>query len=149
KRLIGKDALSPTELGRETGLSQQLLSGWLRDARRLPKVAEDKPKKTKKWTVEEKARFVLEAAALNAEELTELLLRKGVKLGELEQWRLALDDREVASKVMARRMRELEADLARKEKALAEAAALLILKKKVEGLYPAAEDDDTDDENEK
>jgi hypothetical protein len=42
-----------------------------------------------------------------------------------------------------------ERELARKEKALAEAAALLVLKKKVETLYGEGEDDDTDEENEK
>jgi hypothetical protein len=42
----------------------------------------------------------------------------------------------------------LERELARKEKALAEAAALLILKKKLQSAL-GAEDDDTDEENEK
>jgi len=44
---------------------------------------------------------------------------------------------------------QLERELARKEKALAEAAALLLLKKKVEALYGEDEDDDTKGENEK
>ena len=39
--------------------------------------------------------------------------------------------------------------LARKEKALAEAAALLVLKKKLEEIYGEDEDDDIDDENDK
>ena len=43
----------------------------------------------------------------------------------------------------------LERELARKEKALAEAAALLVLKKKVEAFYGEDEDDDTNGENEK
>ena len=41
----------------------------------------------------------------------------------------------------ARRIRELERELARKEKALAEAAALLILKKKAQALW--GDEDDT------
>ena len=48
-----------------------------------------------------------------------------------------------------KRIRQLERELARKEKALAEAAALLVLKKKVEVLYGEDEGDDTKGENEK
>jgi hypothetical protein len=46
-------------------------------------------------------------------------------------------------------IRQLERELARKEKALAEAAALLVLKRKVETLYGEDEGDDTNGENEK
>ena len=48
----------------------------------------------------------------------------------MESWRAALDDRETSSVGMSRRVRSLERELARKDKALAEAAALLILKKR-------------------
>ena len=36
KRLIGKDAVSATELAEETGVRQQNLSRWLTEARSLP-----------------------------------------------------------------------------------------------------------------
>ena len=49
----------------------------------------------------------------------------------------------------SKRIRQLERELARKEKALAEAAALLILKKKVDTLFGADEDDDTTGQNER
>jgi transposase len=54
-----------------------------------------------------------------------------------------------ASSATNKRIRQLERELARKEKALAEAAALLVLKKKVETLYGEDEDDDTNGQNEK
>jgi hypothetical protein len=51
---------------------------------------------------------------------------------------------ERASVLAARRIRRLERELARKDKALAEAAALLVLKKTIESLYQdAGEDGDT------
>lgn len=109
-----------------------------------------KPKPAvREWTVEQKARVLAEASKLDGEELTAYLEREGVKLVEYEQWRLALDEGGVASVSTIRRIRQLERELARKEKALAEAAALLILKKKVETLYGEDEDDDTNVENEK
>lgn len=149
QRLTGRKAVSASELARETGVRQQNLSRWLQEARSLPIMA-DKPKPPgREWTVEQKARVVAKGARLNGEELRTYLEREGVKLAEYEQWRIALDEHGGASAATNKRIRQLERELARKEKALAEAAALLILKKKVERLYGEGEDDDTDEENEK
>ena len=72
-----------------------------------------------------------------------------MKLAEYEQWRMALDEGGTASAATNKRIRQLERELARKEKALAEAAALLVLKKKVETLYEEDEGNDTNGQNEK
>ena len=111
----------------------------------------DKPKRlaVREWTVEEKVRVLAEAAKLDGEELTAYLEGEGLKLAEYEQWRIALDEGGRASASTNKRIRQLERELVRKEKALAEAAALLVLKKKVETLYGEDEDDDTNGENEK
>ena len=150
QRLTGKNAVSAMQLARETGVRQQNLSRWLQEARSLPIIMADRPKPAVRvWTVEQKARVLAEASQLDAEELTAHLEREGVKLAEYEQWRIALDEGEAASVSMYKRIRQLERELARKEKALAEAAALLVLKKKVDTLYGEDEDDDTKGENEK
>jgi hypothetical protein len=101
------------------------------------------------WTVEQKARVLTEASKLTGEELTAYLQRERVRLAEYEQWRLALDEGGAASTSTTKRIRQLERELARKEKALAEAAALLVLKKKVDTLYGEDEDDDTTGQSEK
>ena len=95
------------------------------------------------------ARVLAEACRLDGEDLTAYLEREGVKRAEYEQWRLALDEGGIASTSTSKRIRQLERELARKEKALAEAAALLILKKKVDTLYGEDEDDATNGQNEK
>jgi transposase-like protein len=146
ERLTGKDAVSARRASEETGISQETLSKWLRDARSLPLMAPRK-RRTKPWSVEEKAKVLTETARLTGGELTEYLSRQGLVLGELEQWRLALDEEGRASIATTKRIRKLERELARKEKALAEAAALLVLKKKVEDLWED-EDDDTGESNE-
>jgi transposase len=98
---------------------------------------------------------VLEAATVPEPELGEWLRRKGVHAAQLDEWRsLAMSGlsaapqrrKEAASD--ARQIRELERELARKDKALAEAAALLVLKKKVQDIW-GDEDDDTDEKNDK
>jgi 5-methylthioribose kinase len=144
ERLTGKDAVSASQLSRETGVRQQTMSRWLEEARSLPLMASEKLKKT--WSVDEKVRVLSEAARLTGPGLTTFLEKEGVSLGTLEQWRMALDEEGRASVGTAKRIRKLERELARKEKALAEAAALLVLKKKLSDFYGVDEDDDTDEE---
>jgi len=146
ERLTGQDAVSARQASQETGVPQQTLSRWLLDARSLPLMAPRK-RRTKPWSVEDKARVLTETAKLTGGQLTDYLDRHGLLLGELEQWRLALDEEGRASMATTKRIRKLERELARKEKALAEAAALLVLKKKVEDLWED-EDDDTGESNE-
>jgi hypothetical protein len=103
---------------------------------------------TRTWSIDEKIRVLAQAGRLTGAELTDLLKREGLLLAEYEQWRLALGEEGHATRVTTKRIRTLERELARKEKALAEAAALLILKKKVDRLW-GAEADDPDQENER
>jgi len=148
ERLTGKNAVSATQLARETGVNQQSLSRWLQEARSVPLMV-DKPKPLRMWTIEQKARVLAEACHLDGEELIAYLEREGVKRADYEQWRLALDEGGAASTSTNKRIRQLERELARKEKALAEAAALLVLKKKVDTLYGEDEDDDINGQNER
>jgi len=167
ERLSGPHAPSATELAGETGVSQSTLSKWLKAAGTVtPRMARrDKqktpPTSTKRphdLTAEEKLALVLEAAAVPEAELGAFLRRKGVHEAQLTEWRQQVTqgavaalrgpskrDRKAAT-VEARRVRDLERELARKEKALAEAAALLVLKKKAQAIW-GDEDDDTDPRN--
>ena len=147
ERLTGKSALSALQLSRETGVRQQNLSRWLLEARSLPLVATDK-NIVHTWTVEQKAQVLSEASRLSGEQLTAYLQREGVKLADFERWRVALEEEGQESSSAIKRIRKLERELARKEKALAEAAALLVLKKTVESLA-SDEDDDTDEPSER
>ena len=146
ERLTGNSPDSARKVSAQTGISQQTLSRWLQEARSVPDVPAKKKRTAKTWTVDEKVRVLGEAATMNGAQLTGLLEREGLLLAELEQWRLALGDEVSASLAATKRIRQLERELARKEKALAEAAALLILKKKVGHLWEG-EDDDTNQEN--
>lgn len=148
QRLTGSSAVSASRLARETGVRQQNLSRWLQEARSLPMMPDTAKPSLPRWTVEQKARVLAEAAKLTGEELTAYLQREGVRLVEYEQWRIALEEGGGASTTTSKRIRQLERELARKEKALAEAAALLVLKKKVDTLFGADEDDDTTGQNE-
>jgi hypothetical protein len=97
QRLIGPNAISAVQLAKETGLRQQTLSRWLVEARPLPDVPK-KPSTKKTRSVEDKARIVSEAGQLEGDDVVAYLERQGVKLAELEQWGLALDEEGRASK---------------------------------------------------
>ena len=160
KMLGGRSANS---LAQEVGVNQSSLSKWLRDAGSLQPVkrrVQDEPAKTEgrrpdDWSAEEKLEAVLEAKRLSGSELGEFLRRRGVHEEQLRQWESAAVDslrgRKAPGKsAESRRVKELERELRRKEKALAEAAALLVLRKKAEALWgdeDASMESKTDDES--
>lgn len=163
EKLSGPHAVTATALSDEVGVPQSTLSRWLKGAgtvrRAMPPSQDDKkaPPPTKRpqdWTAEEKLALVNEAAAVPQAELGAFLRRKGVHEAQLVEWREAAmsglqrpSRRErKAANIDKHRIHKLERELQRKDKALAEAAALLVLKKKVQEIW-GDEDDDTKPEN--
>ena len=160
KRMLGPNAPSHGKLALETGVPQPTLSRWLRQATTLEEVTRKTGKPTgrrtrrssprRERTADGKLQLVLEAAALSQEELGAFLREKGIFEADLLEWResaltglRAEPTARPATPAEVKRVRELERELRRKDKALAEAAALIILKKKVQAIL-GDEDDDTD-----
>jgi len=156
QRLTGPRAMSASALAAEVGIHQPTLSRWLRAAggtvgemskKPTPKSSEvTKPRRAEDWSAEERLRVVLEAASLSDEQLGAFLRREGLHEATLREWRGAALEALGTPKVSrtdTRRVRELERQLRRKDKALAEAAALLMLQKKVQAIW-GDEDDDTE-----
>jgi len=157
-RMAGQESISANALSQEVGVSQGTLSRWLREARTVgimsSKSKRNRVKRRPRRSAEEKLRIVMEASSLSGSSLGEFLRREGVHEAQLEEWREkvfraatgALKDakrKKSEQTPEARRIRELESELRRKEKALAETAALLVLKKKLEAWYAAEGDAST------
>ncbi len=94
------------------------------------------------WSTVDKLAAVVEAATLSDEELGAFLRRKGLHEAQLEAWKAeALEGlqkgraRRSRKSTEQKQIRELSRELRRKEKALAETAALLVLKKKVVAIW--------------
>lgn len=153
QRMLGPNAQSATSLCKEVQIPQSTLSRWLRHASTLGPVASSKSTPTAgspSRSAQDKLRLLLAYEATPEAERGAWLRREGLHEAELAQWRLtmvsALDEpkTEAVTKgaVQSKRIRQLERELHRKDRALAEAAALLVLQKKVRALWEA-EDDDT------
>jgi transposase-like protein len=173
QRLSGNNALSAGALAREVGVPQVTLSRWLQSARVVqPERFQDStnaslkersikmtmaPKSSKNWTPEEKLQAVLEASQLPEADLGAYLRQKGLHESHLKQWRQemigglqsqAAHKQAKRKSVESQRIQQLERELHRKDKALAETAALLVLKKKAQAIW-GDEDDSIPPKNEK
>lgn len=159
-RKMSAPGQSVQELAEELGINPSLLFRWRRNAGTrgtMPQQKNDKPKQAPRrpqdWTSDEKLAVVLEAQGLTEEQLGGFLRQRGLHQATLDEWREAVlrgaraelggrADKPTAA-ADAKRLRHLERELARKDKALAEAAALLVLQKKFQA-FMEGEDDDTE-----
>ena len=162
KMLAGRSANS---VALEAGVNQPTLSKWLRDARTLrgvskrrndPEPRNPDERRPEDWSAEEKLAAVVHARGLSEAELGAFLRGRGLHEEQLRQWQLSVESasldslrgsrRSKASSAEAKRIKELERELRRKDKALAETAALLVLRKKAEALW-GDEDASTESKN--
>ena len=164
QRLSAPNAISAIKLSKEVGVSQSALSRWLEVARTVGPMTKERPSDRVVQTgntrpAAEKIRIVMAAAALGPAELGAFHRREGVHEAEVEQWRVAVVDaatsaleggatRPPSRGADTKRIKELERQIRRKDKALAETAALLVLQKKVHEIWGDG-DDDTSEGNEK
>ncbi len=99
-------------------------------------------------TPKEKYQLVLEAASIDNEQLGLFLRERGLHSEHLTIWDQELremidkknDKKDQELKALKKKNQELEKELQRKDKALAEAAALLLLKKKLDDLMKDQKD---------
>jgi len=137
------------QLVRETGIPRDTLYGWRRQAAGQGAAAAAPAIPLGTWSSAEKFSAVVETASLNELELGEYCRRKGLFAEQLAAWRetcrqanAALPSKAERAERRAEReqIQRLSRELQRKDRALAEAAALLILQKKVRALWEEAED---------
>ena len=101
-----------------------------------------KGKRPQDWTAEEKLEAVLEMEKLDEQEKGKYLREKGLHTVHVQRWKQEMleglkSNGKGLSKAdpQGKKIKELEKELNRKEKALAETAALLVLKKKAEDIW--------------
>ena len=153
-RMLPPNNISVPELVRETSISKDTLYCWRSKA--LNGCTPAQTTATKGLSSEEKFNIVLETASLNKLELSEYCRRKGLFPQMIDAWQTACKQAHTPLAPKADRttirtqkkvIKGLEAELRRKEKALAEAAVLLVLQKKVRSLWEDPEDEKPSSKN--
>jgi transposase-like protein len=137
---------SVPEVSREEGIALGTLYHWRDKARAEGNAVPGNKKTTEAWPAEARLATVIEVASLSATELSRYCREKGLYVEQVTAWREAClagqrsaheqraSDREEL-RLGKKRIRELERELHHKEKALAEVAALLVLRKKLNALW--------------
>jgi len=129
---------SVAQISQELGIHQATLYNWRKSWRLQGEVVPASEKDPEGWTAADKFTVVLESAGFNATELSAYCRERGLFPEQVDRWRPTAQDANAnAVPTMAeqrdlekrhqqdqKEIKQLEQDLRRKEKALAEAVAL-------------------------
>jgi transposase-like protein len=146
---------SVARISEELGIHVVTLYNWRKAWRLQGEVVPASEKDPEGWGATDKFTVVLETAGLNATELSAYCRERGLYPEQVERWRqasqdanekpvLTLKEQKELERLRAQDQREikrLKQELRRKEKALAEAAALLIASKKIQAFWGEDGDD--------
>ncbi|WP_437180630.1 IS3 family transposase [Microbulbifer thermotolerans] len=146
KKLLPPENRSIPEVAAEEGISEGTLYNWRQQARERGIPVPGSGKQSEDWSAEAKFAVVVETASLSEAELSAYCRSKGLYPEQVRAWKEAfiqgaLSDAErrkrhqEETRKTKRRIKELEKELRRKDKALAETAALLALRKKLDALW--------------
>ena len=155
RRMSPPHRQSVAQISAELGLHVVTLYNWRKTWRLQGEVVPASEKDPEGWGATDKFTVVLETAGLNATELSAYCRERGLYPEQVERWRqasqdandkpvLTLKEQKELERLRAQDQREikrLKQELRRKEKALAEAAALLIASKKIQAFWGEDGDD--------
>jgi transposase len=155
KRVLSRShEVSMSSVARSLGVKVTTLHGWItamknKDLKNPPTSGGPIEKSPYTWGAKEKFEAIVDAAKLSEEELGEYCRKQGIFPHHLEAWKTEFiasqsktkADNNSEVKDLKNEIKSLSTELRRKEKALAETAALLVLKKKVQDLWPNDEED--------
>lgn len=152
KRMMPPNNESVSQISKELGITEPTLYKWRKEARQAGNPTPGDGQISEQWSSEDKFLVVMETYAMNQADLAEYCRKKGLYKEQIEAWRdscLNANGRDsnqtkqlnLELKEEKKRAKTLEKDLRKKEKALAEAAALLLLRKKAQAIWGDQEDE--------
>ena len=145
-RLLPPESSAVDVVSREVGVSVATLERWRTDT--LSNGGVRRGGGGQRWTAMARLEAVIATAAMDEAARSAWCREHGLYLADLDSWKqdavAGLGEPRAASATEARedrrRVRELERELRRKDKALAETAALLVLSKKLGAVFHKDED---------
>jgi transposase len=149
KKFLNRGTRQVLDVVEEIGISAPTLYAWRKEL--ATGVDVGKSKRPQDRSAEEKLKAVLMYESLSEEKRGEFLRKEGLHAENIEQWReqikAALSPAKQTQAERSeraedrRKIKELEKELRRKDKALAETTALLVLKKKASLIWGTGEDE--------
>jgi len=143
KKVLPPESRSVKEVGKEVGVNSWTIYQWMRSAREGTLAETGGELRPRDRNPGEKLRLVIEGNALSEEQRGEWLREQGLHSEHLSEWEQELRDivtdkdqklrQELAE--TKKKLKETERELRRKDKALAEMAALIALKKKADAIW--------------
>lgn len=151
KKMLPPQNKTIKEIAQEEGISEGTLYNWRKAARAEGRLMPDGDSTPAGWSARDKFAAVVETASMNEAELSAYCRQQGLYPEQISEWREACEqandwDRTQNKKLKEsrkddeKRIKALERELRQKEKALAETAALLVLRKKAEAIWGEGED---------
>ncbi len=151
-KLLPPHNRSVPDVAREEGMCEGTLYNWRNTARDEGAPVPGSGKKSDNWSAQAKFAVVVETASFSEAKLSEYCREKGLYPEQVKAWKSACIEgaasdverrkhEQIEAKKDRKRIKSLERELRYKEKALAETAALLVLRKKLNALWGESEED--------
>ncbi len=153
KKFLPPVSMTVAEVSKEEGISVQTLYYWRKQLKQSGKPVPGQSKSSNNWSAEAKFAVVVETASLSETELSQYCREKGLYPEQVKEWKQecmsgfkskAAQAKEIRQQTKADKaqIKSLKSELRHKEKALAETAALLVLRKKAAALFGEDSEDD-------
>jgi len=157
-KLLLPDGPTVIELSKKSGISKTALYKWLRKHKNITITKERNmkqqnttiPIRPQNWSSVDKLNAVITTSSMTEEEIGAYCRQNGIYSNNLANWRRAMieglkpsinKEQKVENFKLKSEIKSLKSELTRKEKALAETSALLILKKKANLIWGDGKDD--------
>lgn len=152
KKMMPPNPVSVSQLVKEIGVSDVTLYKWRKDYRNQGIAVPANQNNPDQWMAEDKLAVVIETASSNEAQLSEYCRAKGLYPEQVNEWKTAalsgyqnshqLKKEKTQNQLQdKKKIKRLESELRRKNKALAETAALLVLSKKCQAIWGENEED--------
>jgi len=154
KKAINRDKeVTIDDIAKEYGIAYSTVGRWLRESKKIVLGNEltmtKQERRPQDWNMTEKLEAIIDCGSLDDEGINAYCRQKGIYAHHITQWKqdviriykgMPRQEEKAQLKILKAENRQLKQELNRKEKALAETAALLVLKKKAQQIWGSDED---------
>ena len=147
QKAYARGSRSVISIAEELNLNHWTLKNWMKQKKNPVKQKDTTVKRPADWTSAERLNALLSTHSVDQQTLSAYCRQNGIFTHHLKQWREDFESGSSSSQTHLAELRDLksshknlQSELNRKEKALAEAAALLVLQKKFRALWEDKEE---------